>query len=51
MFSSALQAKGINEGDFVAFISENNRLHFICHNGIMLSAAGSVIRGTSSSNQ
>ena len=51
LFSSALQEKGIHKGDFVALISENNGLHFICHQGIMKTGACSVLRGTSSPNQ
>lgn len=45
-FASALQANGINKGDFVAHFAENNGLHFICTHGILKTGACAVLRGT-----
>lgn len=50
-FASALQANGIQKGDFVSLFSENNGLHFICHHGIMKAGACSVLRGTSAPSE
>lgn len=47
-FASSLQVLGIQKGDFISLFSENNGLHFICHQAIMLAGACSVLRGTSS---
>lgn len=47
-FSTALASQGIQKGDFVSLFSENNGLHFICHQGIMQTGACSVLRGVSS---
>ena len=49
--ASAFQAKGIQRGDFVALISENNGLHLVCHHAIMKAGACSALRGTSSPNE
>jgi len=44
--ASAMQATGIQKGDFVTFLSENNGKHFIFNQGLMKAGAASVLRGT-----
>ena len=48
MLFRSLASQGIQKGDFVSLFSENNGLHFICHQGIMQTGACSVLRGVSS---
>lgn len=44
--ASAMQSLGIQKGDKVALISENNGRHFIFDQGIMKAGAASALRGT-----
>lgn len=44
--ASAMQVAGIQKGDFVTFLSENNGKHFIFNQGLMKAGAASVLRGT-----
>lgn len=44
--ASAMQVSGIQKGDFVTFLSENNGKHFIFNQGLMKAGAVSVLRGS-----
>ncbi len=45
LIASSMQVSGIQKGDFVTFLSENNGNHFIFNQGIMKAGAVSVLRG------